>query len=126
MTERDTTTTNADNVRECPQSATERLRAMLDERGVEWWDPYGDGECTRWQANGLTWEYCSDAVLGLLAVVENDVTPEQAVEATLGRGTCHVFLDGNENYKAYRCDACGMQAVQWGDYCPSCGRRVEQ
>ena len=40
------------------------------------------------------------------------------------RGTCQVYLDGNENYKAYRCDACGMQAVHWGNYCPNCGRKV--
>lgn len=71
-------------------TATERLRAMLDERGVEW--TAGEDECdrkTHWKSGGLTWEYFNDdngdAWLGFLGACEQDISPEQAVAATLGR-----------------------------------------
>lgn len=69
-------------------SATERLRELLDERGVEWWE--GDDERkTHWCSNGLTWEYLNDengdAWLGFLGACESDITPEQAIAATLGQ-----------------------------------------
>lgn len=68
-------------------TTTEILRRLLDERGVEWWE--GDDERkTYWCFNGLTWEYFNDengdAWLGFLGACENDVTPEQAIAATLG------------------------------------------
>ena len=64
------------------------------------------------------------------------VTPEQAVEATLGRGTCKVVGHG-----LTACDdiefhwyalSCGHRlrilgaADTVGMYCPECGRRVEE
>lgn len=63
-------------------SATERLRAMLDERGVPWKD-YGHENHTWWGE----WHAENRAsVNGLFLKVEGVVTPEQAIEATLGRG----------------------------------------
>ena len=119
-------------------SATDELRRMLDERGWHWWA--GDDERkTLWESNGLTWEYFNDengdAWLGFLGACEQDIAPEQAIEATLGRGTCSI--------RGGECDQCGayihrdavlfwvpvdegMRTVESRDvsYCPNCGRRV--
>ena len=70
-------------------SATDELRRLLDERGVDWRE--GDDERkTLWESNGLTWEYFNDengdAWLGFLGACEQDITPEQAIAATLGGG----------------------------------------
>lgn len=121
-------------------SATERLRALLDERGVEY-------EAERIDfSNYLTWgendcysytEYPDGTVLRIW-----DCTPEQAIAATLGRGTCTVTHDFNcsncgkqigavRNCEMYEtCD--GQQAWKSLDhkvcdvpnYCPNCGARV--
>lgn len=68
-------------------SATEKLRRLLDERGAHWWEGE-DERKTLWESNGLTWEYFNDdngdAWLGFLGVCESDVSPEQAIAATLG------------------------------------------
>lgn len=69
------------------ESSTAILQRLLDERGVKWWE--GDDERkTLWESNGLTWEYFNDdngdAWLGFLGACEQDITPEQAIAATLG------------------------------------------
>ena len=69
-------------------TSTDELRKLLDERGVKWREGE-DERKTHWVANGLTWEYFNnengDSWLGFLGVCESDVTPEQAIVATLGR-----------------------------------------
>ena len=70
-------------------NAIDELRRLLDECGIHWWA--GDNERkTLWESNGLTWEYFndenSDAWLGFLGTCEQDITPEQAIAATLGGG----------------------------------------
>ena len=104
-------------------SATERLRALLDERGVEWRKtPHYSSESqdneTVFEGNGIEW-YANDHMNGRLGLraLRYEVTPEQAVEATLGRGTCHVAAFGF-------CSECGarMDGI-YQHYCPNCGRR---
>lgn len=68
-------------------NATEELRRLLDERGIHWWA--GVDECkTLWESNGLTWEYFNyengHTWFGFLSACEQDITPEQAIAATLG------------------------------------------
>ena len=113
-------------------SATDELRRMLDERGVHWWAGE-DERKTLWESNGLTWEYFndenSDAWLGFLGACEQDITPEQAIAATLGSGTCRYELkDGR-----FVCSSCGRSTWAYegkGDplsppnFCPKCGRKV--
>ena len=109
-------------------TATEMLHRLLDERGVEYEivpeDMYGAREFIR---------------VGSIEILTNGrdevavyyLTPEQAVEATLGRGEC--------SNKAIRpqtfwCDQCDCAAEGWVDvggtlingfrYCPNCGRKV--
>ena len=105
-------------------SATERLRALLDERGVEWKD-YGYENHTWW---GEWHAENRSSVNGLFVKVEGVVTPEQAIAATLGPGTCEVTDNGSWGYP-HVCSACGASFdmdVNNGEfyYCPNCGRKV--
>ena len=106
-------------------NSTEHLRALLDERGVEWSS-----------SSGLNSRFAdSITFIGNVAVVSEidgsdllhiyfDGTPEQAVEATLGPGTCRVV--DYEDTGIPVCSVCG--AVQPEDfavyYCWCCGRKV--
>ena len=112
-------------------SATERIRAMLDERGVEYriddaktvrvtkWEfgehssamftEYDDGECV-FVTSGHTW------------------TPEQAIAATLGRSNVgrYVGLRRGEYWERtensdYYCGGCGWKVTDHDSYCPECG-----
>ncbi len=117
-------------------TATERLRQLLDERGVEWID--FDGEPT-WMGNDrmhYARQECScDEPTDEVTVYH--LTPEQAVEATLGRGTCRMTLAdlrGPAYTDVYECSECGHQTMVYTvmdeseppRYCPNCGRRVEE
>lgn len=109
-------------------TATDELRRMLDERGVEW---HGD-IATYWRD--------ADAVESLFADNALDVSlyavsPEQAIEATLGRGTCKVVSSIRHDYEGgyggteYEHElSCGHK-TWWADddppeWCPWCGRKV--
>ena len=70
-------------------SATEELRRMLDERGARWWEEDGH---TLWYGESI--HHAASAFSSFL-FGENErvhlnamVTPEQAVEATLGSRNC--------------------------------------
>lgn len=103
-------------------SATERLRELLDERGVEW-----DGESyegvTFWNEE-TNLAVASDGADGELWVSQS-ITPEEAITATLGSGTCHL-VPYNENYAT--CSECGISLPRfhggWWFYCPGCGRHL--
>ena len=127
--------------------ATERLRSLLDERGVEW------EECRvptlRSELAATFWydrdgnpcsavEGADDVPDGMLSVQAN-LTPEQAIEATLGRGECRDIEDSGTDFC---CSACGARLyIDTGDtytmiaadehtiikrpnFCPNCGRAV--
>ena len=114
-------------------SATERLRALLTERGVEWRG--GLPTETMVEADGLDLLYVALPDGRVRAFIRNYLTPERAVEATLGRGTCSI--------RGGECDQCGahihrdavlfwvpagegLRTVESRDvsYCPNCGARV--
>ena len=116
------------------RTATEELRRMLDERGVEWTNPNSclRDDMTSWVANGFDYDAFEvpDGTLVLSAAHQDDLTPEQAIAATLGRGTCRYELkDGR-----YECSNCGRSTWAFegkGDpldppnFCPNCGCRIE-
>lgn len=63
-------------------SATERLRHLLDERGVKWSSIGGD---TAWEdSRGWTATAEADSMDGSMVYITALVTPEQAIAATLG------------------------------------------
>lgn len=121
-------------------SATDELRRLLDERGVEWKD-YGYENHTWW---GGWHAENRPSVNGLFVKVEGVVTPEQAIAATLGndgvgrtndgvdgRGTCHMeradWDDGTCTWGCI-CSACGKkfehETGRGWHYCPKCGAEV--
>lgn len=68
-------------------TATERLRAMLDERGVEWWQSANTIGCifTRWHSPLFGDEvYAMENGEEGLVLFDHFLTPEQAIAATLG------------------------------------------
>lgn len=74
-------------------TATDELRALLDERGVEWED--FDGEPTWAGGDGRMYyarqEFTFAGLTGNVTVYH--LTPAQAIAATLGLGTCRkVYL----------------------------------
>lgn len=125
-------------------TATDRLRALLDERGVEWRD-FSDEHVLHTTWNDMTCWF-NDFQDGWTAWgMAKRGTPEQAVEATLERGECknvasveYDCLPGD-----FQCSECGcivasgseceslvyFTPVDFGEeigwrYCPSCGKKV--
>lgn len=123
-------------------TATDELRRLLDERGAEWEDmsirPYA---CTSWRdPDGepcTALEGADDIPDGKLSA-QALLTPEQAIEATLGRGTCRLEPYAKEICgelcHTFKCSACKSTVAtprvdyyilsQLFKYCPFCGRRV--
>ena len=132
-------------------SATEVLRRLLDERGVEWDYGITGATTTRFDVNGvdLTFTPMRDGL-----VCSTILTPEQAIAVTLGScncsnnctnsertGTCNA--DETETWECVcdqigrygkrvtvhvmECSECGhtYEHVNGGyEFCPHCGRRV--
>ena len=121
-------------------SATEELRRMLDERGVKWmpiaWNP--KRETFYHTSNGVG--FCADEYAdGVKIYTDATITPVQATEATLGRGTCYPIISDNlaeseGTGEAWAdCSEFGHLLYVLTDpsseppkFCPNCGRRVEQ
>ena len=122
-------------------SATEELRRLLDERGVEWRrTPHYSSESrdneTVFEGTGIEW-YANDHLNGRLGLraVRYEVTPEQAVAATLGPRTCKVVSSTLHEYEGGYAGSewehelsCG-DTVWWGsgdapEWCPWCGAKV--
>lgn len=145
----DTSGTVSGHVRE--MSATERLRALLTERGVGWEDMSALGFlATLWHgvdAACTALEGADDIPHGKVSV-QACLTPEQAVDATLGvadatggrqdgAGTCHAVISDNLNESEGAgdawadCSECGHLLYVLTDpsseppnYCPGCGRMI--
>ena len=118
-------------------TATDELRRLLDERGVEWGAEESElDHVTTWNANGGQAMFYESKTTNpnLLQVNYYHLTPEQAVEATLGRGTCEVvsklLIEGEyvpAEYYEFEME-CG-EGFKWDEsepprYCPNCGRKV--
>ena len=100
-------------------TATDELRALLDERGVKW--TYDSGTY-RWRSGRHPFPFAAWAFNDeLLTVSAVKVTPAQAIAATLGRGTCKRLWTGSEMI----CSECAHQMNDpTANFCPSCGAEV--
>ena len=98
-------------------SATDELRRLLDERGARW------TACSKATIDNQTFCYGHTLTEFQGGLMVTDLTPEQAVEATLGRETCRQ-IETEEGFIV--CSECG--APQPEDYtcyyCWCCGRKV--
>lgn len=110
-------------------SITDELRRMLDERGVEWcpsaWDRSTE---TYWKTADGNGCLATQGETKLRLSFADYFTPEQAIEATLGRGTCKPVdgYDDDGEEIGTCCSECGSPwpvyyAVR---YCPVCGAKV--
>lgn len=122
------------------KSSTEILRRLLDERGVEYeLTAWSCGAAVWWRdSSGAMWRAHDNEIDELLSLYAwNSLTPEQAVEATLGRGTCHPIISDNLTESEGTgdawadCSECGHLLFVLTDpnstppnYCSNCGRRV--
>ena len=117
-------------------SATDELRRLLDERGVKWmpvaWRP--QRETFYHAANGVG--FCADEYTdGIRIYTDATITPEQAIAATLGGGTCRI----EERHGDWYCTECGEMvgtcdtaselcidgnAIEMWHFCPRCGAKV--
>ena len=110
-------------------TATERLRAMLDERGVEY-RTHGMTDRTWFDVGGISW-FVIERENGRTAVQAEFLTPEQAIEAALGRGECRLIPTRDKprsKAPTLTCSKCGWWTDRINDrinYCPSCGKRVK-
>lgn len=106
-------------------SATEELRRLLDERGVEWIHGRLSSESTAW-LDGNVAVVADEYGEGLL-LVERKMTPEQAIDATLGRRAttrCGKFRTKyGRSVPCCECCGYGIGDERW-HYCPSCGAKV--
>lgn len=101
-------------------SATDLLRELLDERGVEWED---DENVTRFFGpDGFEVVMQEDIDGKLDCLTPLYLTPEQAIAATLGAGTCRdIALEG----EWFECSECRtVKQLIHPNYCPNCGRKV--
>ena len=127
-------------------TATDELRAMLDERGVEY-RPWDDGvhPITNWYVNGWAYEHVEFRLINgakqvnkwdndghcMLTITNRHCSPEQAIAATLGAGTCK---NKATSLRTFWCDCCDCALEDWMDvggklvnglhYCPNCGAKV--
>ena len=103
-------------------TATDELRRMLDERGVEWGETR-DGSTAFSNADGrVMWAIACGAAKSFFEV--GPLTPAQAIATTLGRGSCKVV---SKPCDMWECE-CGKAWWHGGapNYCPNCGRKVVQ
>ena len=129
-------------------TATDELRAMLDERGVEWWkgeDKATENTITYFREEGSNFVWTAieapEGNLWLYAANLKRSTPAQAIEATLGRGTCRIDTEESPFLNIQRwhiCGECGTGFSLWyysesGDeceetpnFCPRCGSQVDE
>lgn len=116
-------------------SATDDFRSLLNEHGVEWigtiFTEPTNGHPTNTSLgsehhDAVFIEYHDGNALRLF-----DLTPEQAIEATLGRGECeliHTRDKPRSKALTLTCSECGWWTDRINDewkYCPRCGKRVK-
>jgi len=110
-------------------SATDELRRMLDERGVEWEKATTDLSLhTSWSTkeNFCVFNEWIENVDVADTLTVYHATPEQAIAATLGR-TCH---NVSKWVNVFECSECGFdydfvtEPYQGPNFCPNCGKKV--
>jgi hypothetical protein len=133
-------------------TATDELRRMLDERGVEY-EVEREGklsEAVLWDGpigtkhSAFVSNENPDKATGEILYATLFLPPEQAITATLGRGTCRMGMLDTGNEAAYEhyeyimhCEECHHEfgyvlynedGDTWMDerprYCHNCGRKV--
>ena len=112
-------------------TATDELRRLLDERGVEWMPSVWSAKDETFYKVGDVGYLATEMSSGKMKVcIEGYLTPAQTIAATLGRGTC-MNMDGETDAEWFTCSECNteLRVHEPFDafsihYCPNCGRKV--
>ena len=117
-------------------TATDTLRAMLDERGVRYTKAAAaEGVLLVVEISGEQYFILVRDNGAGIEMWSRYFTPEQAIAATLGAETCFPALSSERDGMPYLdpwfvCSECGCQLTEsrlgriWQNYCPNCGRRI--
>ena len=116
---------------------TTELREKLDELGIEHFDYDKGGRTqTMWESpegmRHFTYETAANPAKTAKFIIGWFPTPEQAIAATLGNGTCEVigsyYYDDYDQYEfEFSCGhSVNMYDKEPPNYCPNCGANVIQ
>lgn len=112
-----------------PHSLRPELHKALVDRGIDYWVAQG---ITFWNRDDgcecLAYGYQADGVPKLAIKVVGFTDPEQAIAATVGRGTCHIKEVVSYGYP-FECSECkawyGVDILRGKlRFCPNCGAEV--
>lgn len=102
---------------------TDRLREVPSYQSVTWWFNTAD------KARFL--EYHDGSTQLIVRSIKSGVTPEEAIAATLGTGTCRNVHEPPKDTTFwpaphFKCSECGEVHVsmQYVYFCPNCGKKV--
>ena len=118
----------------CPYPLRPELHRALDAAGIDYWVVQG---LTFWNCSDgrecVAYGYQANGKPKLAVKIVGITDPEQAVEATLGRGTCKLEQHGSlADWPSMVCWSCSECGFGWHhslndrqfSYCPNCGRSV--
>lgn len=109
-------------------SATSELIALLDERGAEYTVDHGYRDVFWDFGESCTARASAIGTRGLVQMIVTGITPEHAVEVTLGRGECEV--EYVSEWMGWHCKSCDALWQGLKDqpprFCKECGRRVKR
>ena len=115
-----------------PYTLRPELHKALKARGVDYWVAQG---LTFWNCPDgrecVAYGYQSNGKPRLAVKIAGITDPEQAIAATLGRGTCHNVHEPPKDKTFwpsphFKCSECGATHVsmEYVYFCPNCGRKV--
>lgn len=111
-------------------SATERLRELLDERGVRWagfW--VKTMKATSFRHDDIGWT-ATEHPSGDLYLTSTSITPEQAIAATLWNvpyvGLKQGKVRESHVISEYYCGCCGYPVTDHDSYCSECGGALHE
>ena len=114
-------------------SVTDELRRLLDELGIEWWNDTGSEpqrETVADIGDEIAFYHENVGSIGYSTHNKHDLTPKQAITATIGR-TCKQAEQGwsTEGDHARVWLTCGHDCMvptvaDLPNFCPECGAKV--
>jgi len=105
-------------------SVTKVLMDLLDKNGIEYWADSEDSPSrVEWMTDADVFTARNADGSKMEVQITRDMTPEQALSLTIGRGYCRKVTDFDGT--RYVCSGCGSPiGPQRWNFCPECGRML--